>query len=185
MPRILPIRYQYILVPAVALWLVHDAIAFDVNGFKDGMAKSAVKELATQHFSSLYWNESEQAYCGSNLSGETICFAFCGDILVEIKRVLSSQPTMFNAIAYMEEQIKERGTPTIVSTESHLVPSNIGGLNTGGGQSRVLKFEWIRGREKTTLRIISFDKPMPPKTQDAVGLGIVYSVANSCDKNPK
>ncbi len=184
MTRILPIRYQYILVPAVALCLVHDALAFDVNGFKDGMAKSAVKELATQNFSPLIWIESKQVYGGRNQSGEDILFVFCGEKLAEMKRLLSSQPTLFNAIAFMEEQIKERGTPTKVSTESHLVPSNIGGLNTGGGQSRVLKFEWIRGREKTTLGILAFDKSMP-KTENAAGLYITYSVANSCEKNQK
>jgi hypothetical protein len=137
--------------------LATNAQCFEVEGFRDGMTKAEVKSFLEQKRLRVIWNENERVFGASNdVSQENIAFTFCAERLVQVTRTLSSQATLFNAIVLAEENLIRRGSPTKVTTGSHLLPAM-----AGGGQSRWLNFEWQAGQERTEVSVSALGKPIP------------------------
>ena len=79
------------LVFIAALIVSVGAGAFEIEGFTDGMAKTAAKDRAAQKLLSVTWNDVDEIYGGIQpLRMDGLVFQFCGDLLVGVARTLGS-----------------------------------------------------------------------------------------------
>jgi hypothetical protein len=170
---------------AVAFGWTSGVWAFDVDEFKDGMAKTDVRALASLSISRLHWDEQRGIYGGglNDIRLEMFVFEFCIEKLVGISKTINVPKTLFNAIALIDENLVKLGAPTKVSAGTRLL-SAIAGSNFGGGQARDLAMEWDRGKETVEISITAIDKPMNPTQKDDVAgnFGAKYTVPHSCSK---